>query len=175
LGYERYFFIDRYFKLFNSTPQAIRDAMHTLAVNSNIDKLEKIAYPLKHLTVENLYSVMATYTKPWQLKDIFTDDFLETIPQNFDYLSLQDIDTQNLEDMFDNFSRIDFYRYLPDDILTKVDRASMGYSLEARVPLLDHRLVEFAYSLPTEIKLKGGAKSILKDILFTESLNLLSW
>ncbi len=83
LGYERYFFIDRYFKLFNSTPQAIRDAMHTLAVNSNIDKLEKIAYPLKHLTVENLYSVMATYTKPWQLKDIFTDDFLETYTTKF--------------------------------------------------------------------------------------------
>ncbi len=82
------------------------------------------------------------------------------------YLQLQNIETQNSKDIFDNFSRIDFYRYLPDDILTKVDRASMKYSLEARVPLLDHRLVEFAYSLPTDIKLKNGAKSILKDILY---------
>jgi asparagine synthase (glutamine-hydrolysing) len=44
----------------------------------------------------------------------------------------------------------------------------MRYSLEARVPLLDHRIVEFAYSLPTDIKLKHGAKSILKDILYQQ-------
>jgi len=81
-------------------------------------------------------------------------------------ISLQEIDAQNSKDIIDNFSRVDFYRYLPDDILTKVDRASMRYSLEARVPLLDHRVVEFAYSLPTDIKLKNGAKSILKDILY---------
>jgi asparagine synthase (glutamine-hydrolysing) len=83
-------------------------------------------------------------------------------------MAFQEIEEFNPTDTFDNFSKIDFYRYLPDDILTKVDRASMRYSLEARVPLLDHRIVEFAYSLPTDIKLKHGVKSILKDILYQQ-------
>ncbi|MCD6500284.1 MAG: asparagine synthase (glutamine-hydrolyzing) [Deltaproteobacteria bacterium] len=60
----------------------------------------------------------------------------------------------------------DFMRYLPGDILTKVDRMSMAHSLEARVPLLDHKVVEFAWSLPTEWKLKGNkTKRILRDLI----------
>ncbi|UJJ57564.1 amidotransferase 1, exosortase A system-associated [Rhodanobacter denitrificans] len=61
---------------------------------------------------------------------------------------------------------LDFKTWLPGDILTKVDRASMAHSLEVRVPLLDHRLVEWASSLPPGLKLRGGtAKYILKKTL----------
>ncbi|MGH2563357.1 MAG: asparagine synthetase B family protein, partial [Ginsengibacter sp.] len=61
----------------------------------------------------------------------------------------------------------DFNYYLPDDLLVKVDRASMHYSLETRVPLLDYRIIEFAFNLDSELKMKGKTmKYILKEVLF---------
>ncbi len=61
----------------------------------------------------------------------------------------------------------DIEYYLPYDLLTKVDRASMRYSLETRVPYLDHRIVEFALNLSPNLKHKNGvSKYLLKEILF---------
>src|SRR5581483_2063462 len=61
---------------------------------------------------------------------------------------------------------IDIHRYLPLDILVKVDRMSMAHSIEAREPLLDHKLVEFAATIPAELRLRGGTtKYIFKQAM----------
>ncbi len=76
----------------------------------------------------------------------------------FDQASGRDFDTQ--------VTLVDMLSYLPGDILTKVDRMSMAVSLEARVPLLDHHLIEFASSLPSALKMQGGVgKWILREAI----------
>jgi len=70
-------------------------------------------------------------------------------------------------DVISRLSFLDTIQYLPDDLLVKLDRASMYHSLESRIPLLDHKIVEFAFGLPTAFKFSNGlGKRILREILY---------
>lgn len=78
--------------------------------------------------------------------------------EQYDNLQLSPVEAQAL---------FDIKHYLKDDLLVKVDRASMAYSLETRVPLLDYRIVEFAVNLPENLRKKGNnTKYLLKKVLF---------
>ena len=169
LGYERYFFTQNYYQKLQKVPSWMRGIISLGMGVLPHDRLKKMSYPVGNLSLENLYGVISTSVKPWELTKIFSDDFIK---ENFGSTDIGYLDLLGSKESFseneiiDSLSRVDIQNYLSEDILTKVDRASMKYSLEARVPLLDHRLVELATSIPTDIKLKYGPKSILKEILY---------
>jgi asparagine synthase (glutamine-hydrolysing) len=120
--------------------------------------------------------------KLYKLAKILKDDdsdFYRLLISSFDYpdkflVSGKEKKGLVWKNNFDNFlscyveklKLLDTMTYLPDDILTKVDRASMAVSLEVRVPILDHRIVEFSWTLPKEIQLKKNqSKWILRQVL----------
>lgn len=94
---------------------------------------------------------------------IVMSDSRESVQRLSDWLGQPPTTAAQFQQVWQAF---DTLTYLPGDILTKVDRASMGVSLEARTPLLDHRVVEFAWTLPQEFKVQGRTgKRILRDVL----------
>ncbi len=167
LGYNRYFFSQRFYRLSRWLPLPIRGLLSLVFAKSNSDRAVRMAYPVANPSVENWYSVLMTAVKPWELKRVFSRDFLRLCYDKDDLslLEILNLDGQSLEG-YSDLSRVDFMRYLPDDILTKVDRSSMKYALEARVPVLDHNVVEYAYSVKSGVKLENGPKSVLKRILY---------
>jgi asparagine synthase (glutamine-hydrolysing) len=82
------------------------------------------------------------------------------------YALTEDMAHVERDDEYRKMMLSDIYSYLPDDILVKVDRAAMNYSLETRAPFLDHRLYEYSVTLPTEFLVdEHGGKRILRHLL----------
>ena len=123
------------------------------------DKLYKIAGILKSKSPDDIYKGFVSHWKtPENL--ILDSNELGTILDDF-----------NIKASIPNYKeRMMFFNlvtYLPDDILTKVDRASMAVSLEVRVPILDHRVVEFSKRLLLSFKIKNcKSKCILSQVLY---------
>lgn len=116
------------------------------------DKLHKGAGIMGVASVEELYKGMMATGWP-QSRDVVRGLHEETT-------SLRLPNLPGFTDV-ERMMAFDLINYLPDDILTKVDRAAMGVSLEARIPFLDHRVVEFAWRLPMEYKLRHENGSLI--------------
>lgn len=110
------------------------------------------------------YFRMVTYQRSETLRRLLSDDLGELArsgpdPAVFSRLAAE----SGALDYVSTLQQIDMATYLPDDILAKVDRTSMAVSLESRVPLLDHRLMEFVATIPSSFKLRNaGGKYLLK-------------
>ncbi|MDR1228705.1 MAG: asparagine synthase (glutamine-hydrolyzing) [Azoarcus sp.] len=123
------------------------------------DKLHKAAEILAAKTPEEIYLGLVSH---WKAPSRLVRDGEE--PQSI----LTDPARQaTLPDFQARMMYLDAITYLPDDILVKVDRASMAVSLETRVPMLDHHLVEFAWRLPLHMKIRSGqGKWLLRQVLY---------
>jgi len=110
------------------------------------------------------YTRLVTHERPETLRRALSGEWLRdagtvSAPRMFGQL----LATSGGLDSVSALQYLDMETYLPDDILAKVDRTSMAVSLESRVPLLDHRLLEFVATIPSSLKLVGGVgKHILK-------------
>ena len=100
-----------------------------------------------------------------QRRSFFTEKFFRSLTRRLPEFAAEFFEECNSEYYLDRIMYVDARLWLPDDLLTKVDRATMAYSLEARVPYLDHRVVELAARLKPDLKLnQNTSKYILKKI-----------
>jgi asparagine synthase (glutamine-hydrolysing) len=155
LGYERYERIKRREKLMQ-IPLILRKSMAKILALSPNHRHKIMAQGICFPTIEALYEAQAGRIDAAYLQNL-------SLAETPEYRSFLYSDKNLLERVSD----YDLKTYLNGDINTKVDNATMAFSLEARAPLMDYRIVEFARSLPTDFKYQNGAtKRILKDILY---------
>jgi asparagine synthase (glutamine-hydrolysing) len=119
---------------------------------------------VRGLDAVDRYVRMLTYQTPETLEGLLTSDAAAAIDLAGPQRALRALAARaGTEDYLSTLQYMDVHHYLPEDILTKVDRASMLTSLEARVPLLDHVVMEHAARMPPGLKLRNGrGKHVLK-------------
>ena len=154
LGYDRYRWMNDISNLYK-IPYSLRKSFTKALKLIPSYKLKMIAQGLSFKSVDELYLRMMSTFKSSYIKV----DMSSKISDKF-FLPFRDLN------VIEACSLIDINVYLNADINTKVDRASMAYSLEARSPFMDHRLVEYSRTIPTAMKFKNRtSKFILKDLL----------
>lgn len=182
-GYNRYFWASEIWRKFGWLPRPWRSALASLlttlppgAWDAAFDRLGRLLpaglrYSEPGLKLHKLAEVLAARTPEeiyWGLVSHWKRpaDLIPGAKEPPTVLT----DAREWADVGDFEHRmmyVDAVSYLPDDILVKVDRAAMGVSLETRVPFLDHRLVEFAWRLPPQFKIRAGVtKWLLRQVLY---------
>lgn len=150
--------------IMNRAPLGFLDRLQSrlprsLQVANLRDRLPKLASVLAHQDGDSFYRDLVSHFKaPDQI--VLGAVEPDTVLNRPDRMP-------DLRNLHERMMYLDMMTYLPDDILTKLDRASMAVSLEARLPLLDHRLVEFAWRVPTQYKYHDRqGKWLLRQVLY---------
>ncbi len=173
-GYNRYEYIMKYGKRLNGIPKFIRKTaaglMNTIPANSIPvlnkkylfhSRYEKLKMLLKNPSDHNILISLTSQMNESDIESLFKTKIIK-LPSAFDSEELEEENHSTLAYMM----AIDYQTYLLDDILQKVDRATMSVSLEGREPFLDQRVIEWAAQLPMEYKYNNGNKKfIIKEIV----------
>jgi asparagine synthase (glutamine-hydrolysing) len=172
-GYYRYDFMIRQQRYMKYIPNALSAMSASFLSWFNPEKIPftkniynfnsrypKVISLLQNNSPIKAYKSFITYTTQEDIADLLEKPFVfpETVMDELPFCGQKG-------DIIQPLLAFDYKTYMVDDILTKVDRATMSTSLEGREPLLDHRLVEFAAQLPSSFKFQDGIKKLLlKDI-----------
>lgn len=173
-GYNRYDYLMRYGQKLRSVPgfarKGIAGIMDAVPANKIPFFKNKYNFPNRYEKLKSLLKEPSSEQMMLSLSEQFTDkqlaEFLNFTPEKlgtaYNSKELVNAGSSPLSYMM----AIDYQTYLVDDILQKVDRATMSASLEAREPFLDHRLIEYAAQLPDDFKYRNGIKKyILREIV----------
>ncbi len=177
-GYTRYFWGDLLRRRIASVPRPIRKTIAALLHGFGEDTWDRLLSPVPSSwlpshpgqKVHKLGNVLALPDDMALYRRLITawEDPAAIVPGSRETptVAWDDRVADDVPAFMERMQLLDSLTYLPDDILTKVDRASMAVSLEARVPLLDHRVVEFAWSLPRRHRVRDGeGKWLLRRVL----------
>jgi asparagine synthase (glutamine-hydrolysing) len=186
-GYNRYVYGSQILRRVNRIPRAVRqpvgaglgsvpapawDRLHQLTAavlpvpqEHFGERVHKLGHLLNAASVGEMYrSLMSAWQQP---ETLLADDVLVNPASNQADATGRILDGASPAEVLDRMMLADQLMYLPDDLLAKVDRASMAVSLEVRAPLLDHRVVEFSWRLPRSMKVRGAVgKWILRQVLY---------
>lgn len=175
-GYNRYHFAAKYWKYIKALPYALRKCMSS-SIDASIPFLNFIRstsfIPIFNLnSLAKVQKIGAVFNSKdiHQYYDFVTDKWSfadELLRGDCSSNDLFNSSITNFENEVSELMLTDYKTYLPDDILCKVDRASMSTSLETRIPFLDHELVDFVTRLPLHMKFRNNdGKWLLRQILF---------
>ena len=179
-GYNRYLFANRNWETFTNTPKLLKKGFGKVLNRIKPERVNQINHLLSYVlpqkyhfkdlsnkivklaSIMNCTNASELYNKliyQWHQSPLSFEITHDALLPNYKW--------ENQLNLIENMMRIDTNAYLPDDILTKLDRATMNVSLEARVPLLDYRVVEYAWKLPLQEKLsKFQTKIALRNLVY---------
>lgn len=176
-GYDKYFFLDKFFHIFSNPfkklllrgalgitnediAQKINDFLPENKKQKGIKrKYLKFKRAINSQTKEEMFLNASSYIEPKSIENFLKIQKNQEIFEKFDEIKGVDFLNQMLA--------IDYKTFMIDDVLTKVDRATMSVSLEGREPLLDHRIIEFLARVPKDLKYKNKqGKYLERQILY---------